>query len=64
MVLFTDAEVPARTAIHQREQLAPGVHVDGPAIIEQADTTPVVSLGWRAIVQPSGDLIMERIALA
>ena len=64
MVLFTDAEVPARTAIHQREQLAPGVHVDGPAIIEQADTTTVVSLGWRAIVQPSGDLIMERIALA
>ena len=64
MVLFAEAEALARTAIHQRERMSTGAHVDGPAIIEQADTTTVVSLGWRAIVQPSGDLIMERIALA
>jgi len=60
-VLFTNAETPTRTAIHQRERLSLGTYVDGPAIIEQADTTTVVSIGWRATVQPSGDILIERI---
>jgi len=62
-VLFANAEAPSRTAIHQRERLASGAQIDGPAIIEQPDTTTVVSIGWRAAVQPSGDLILERITL-
>ena len=62
-VLFTDAETPTRTAIHQRERLSLGAYVDGPAIIEQADTTTVVSIGWRATVQTSGDMLIERITL-
>ena len=61
-VLFANADGPRKTAIYQRERLAPAERIDGPAIIEQPDTTTIVSTGWRAIVQDSGDLIVEKTA--
>ena len=61
-VLFADADEPQRTAIHERERLAPAVQIDGPAIIEQPDTTTIVPAGWRAIVQDSLDLIVLKSA--
>ena len=59
-VLFANADGPRETAIYQRERLAPAERIDGPAIIEQPDTTTIVSVEWRAIVQDSGDLIVEK----
>ena len=61
-VLFANADGPQRTAIHERERLAPSAQIDGPAIIEQPDTTIIVSTGWRAIIQASRDLIVHKTA--
>ena len=44
------------TAIHDRSRLPPGARVDGPAIVEQADTTTVIPPGYRAIVDTSSNL--------
>ncbi len=49
-----------QAAIHSREALAPGAALLGPAIVEQADTTALVSPGWRGIVDADGNLILER----
>ncbi len=37
-------------AIYQRDALRPGTEFTGPAVIEQTDTTTVVSPGWRATI--------------
>ena len=60
-VLFVDADEPRRAAIHAREHLTPGTRIDGPAIIEQADTTTIVSMGWQARVHSSLALIIEKM---
>ncbi|MBI2358353.1 MAG: hypothetical protein HYV04_05530 [Deltaproteobacteria bacterium] len=50
---FVDASV------YHRSELAPGVSVDGPAIIEEAASTTVVLPGDRVTVAPSGELILR-----
>lgn len=49
-----------RYAIYQRADLAIGISVDGPAIIEQSDTTIPVLPGWRATLDVFDNLVMER----
>jgi N-methylhydantoinase A len=46
-------------ALYQRERLAPGHMVVGPAIIFQLDTTTVVPPDWVASVDGLGNLILE-----
>ncbi|MGA0121523.1 MAG: hydantoinase/oxoprolinase family protein, partial [Gaiellales bacterium] len=43
-----------------RAGLAPDQPLDGPAIIEQEDTTTVLQRGWRAVARDDGSLILER----
>ncbi|HJM94143.1 MAG: hydantoinase/oxoprolinase family protein [Alphaproteobacteria bacterium] len=50
-------EVP----ILDRTEMAAGQMVSGPAIIEQADTTTLLTSQWRARVAPSLTLILEQI---
>ena len=38
--------------------MAPASRFDGPAIVEQADTTTLVEPGWRATVDAGGTLIL------
>jgi N-methylhydantoinase A len=45
-------------AVYARERLAPGTEFDGPAIVEQADTTTVVEPGWRARVDAHRSLVL------
>lgn len=45
--------------IHDRLALPVGASVPGPAILTQIDTTIVVEPGYRAVVHPSGNLIIE-----
>ncbi|MGH3357551.1 MAG: hydantoinase/oxoprolinase family protein [Nocardioidaceae bacterium] len=47
-------------AVHQRDHLAPGDTLNGPAIIEQMDTTTFVPPRWRASVQQSRHIILDR----
>ena len=37
-----------------------GMRFDGPAIVEQADTTTLVEPGWHARVVAGGTLLIER----
>jgi N-methylhydantoinase A/oxoprolinase/acetone carboxylase beta subunit len=49
---YIDAEIV------EREALGVGDTVNGPAIIEQADTTTVVAPGWQAVVSDGGHLVI------
>jgi 5-oxoprolinase (ATP-hydrolysing) len=49
------------TPVWRREQLAPGAVVAGPAVILEETGTTVVEPGWRASVDPSLNLILERV---
>lgn len=49
-VYLDDPHQPVATSIFERENLAAGHMIDGPAIIEQPDTTTVVPSGYRATV--------------
>lgn len=46
--------------IFDRSCLSVGTAIDGPAIIEQSDTTTVLHVGWTATVIESGELILKR----
>jgi N-methylhydantoinase A/oxoprolinase/acetone carboxylase beta subunit len=48
--------------IYERSRIKPGTTFDGPAIVEQADTTTVVEAGWRAVVDPGGCLVLSALA--
>jgi N-methylhydantoinase A len=47
------------TPIHQRPSLAPGLHIDGPAVIEEFGSTTVVFPGQSLTVDPHGILIIR-----
>jgi N-methylhydantoinase A/oxoprolinase/acetone carboxylase beta subunit len=49
--------VPA--SVYDRRGLPPGVAIEGPAIVEQLDTTTFLGLGDRARVDESGNLVLE-----
>jgi 5-oxoprolinase (ATP-hydrolysing) len=50
-----------RTAtLHQREQLAPGATIDGPAVIAERNATTVVEPGWQARLDSDGVLRLTR----
>lgn len=45
--------------VYKREHLPAGSRIDGPAIIDQIDTTIPIFPGDRALVHPSGNLLIE-----
>lgn len=47
------------TPVYRREKLLPGMPMSGPAAIEQLDSTTVVPPGYRATVEPWGNIIIE-----
>ncbi len=49
------------TRLFDREALAPGQRIDGPAIIREATATTVVEPGWRAEMRAGGDLVLRRV---
>ncbi|NQV58249.1 MAG: hydantoinase/oxoprolinase family protein, partial [Alphaproteobacteria bacterium] len=49
-------------AVLDRAAMTPGQRVIGPAIIEQADATTLLTGGWSALVAPSLTLILEQDA--
>ncbi|HYW16789.1 MAG TPA: hydantoinase B/oxoprolinase family protein [Allosphingosinicella sp.] len=48
--------------LHDRAHLAPGTLIPGPALIIDPSATTVVEPGWRAEVDPLGNLILTRSA--
>ncbi len=57
-VVFGD-EGATRTAIHDREDLRPGARIEGPAIVEQLDTTVVIPPGDAAEVDGYSNLLIH-----
>jgi len=60
MIVLAGAPEPVAARIYARDGLAAGRVVEGPAIIEQPDTTTLVEPGWRAAITADGLMIMSR----
>jgi N-methylhydantoinase A len=58
-VHFAEAGGRIETAIYDRERLKRDAAFDGPAIVEQADSTTVVPPGARVEVDGYGNLVMD-----
>jgi N-methylhydantoinase A len=48
------------TSLYHREKLQSGNGIQGPALLLQMDTTIVVPSGWSGLVDPYGNLVLER----
>ncbi|WP_186336505.1 hydantoinase/oxoprolinase family protein [Natrarchaeobaculum aegyptiacum] len=51
---------PRETTVYERDRLAPGVTISGPAILEQAESTTVVPPTWAGDILADGSLVMTR----
>jgi 5-oxoprolinase (ATP-hydrolysing) len=58
--VFTEGRLQA-APVFDREAIAPGQAVDGPAIIREATATTVVEPGWRATLDRRRYLVLERV---
>jgi len=47
--------------LHQRETLAAGALVTGPAVIAEKNATTVIDPGWQASLSAQGELLMQRV---
>lgn len=59
-VVFERGSAPTPTPVYRRSELAAGGRLDGPAIVEERETTVVVRPGWRAQVAADGSIIASR----
>jgi 5-oxoprolinase (ATP-hydrolysing) len=50
------------TPLYRRDDTRPGDHIDGPAVIAEANATTVVEPGWQAQVTALDHLVLKRIA--
>jgi N-methylhydantoinase A len=57
-VVFDDAARPVETRILWRPYLAAGAEISGPALIEEANSTTLIAPGDRAVIDPSGNIIV------
>ena len=55
-VVFRQGELP--TPLYDRDLLATGNHITGPALVVQLDTTTVVPPGWQGEVDAYGNLLL------
>jgi 5-oxoprolinase (ATP-hydrolysing) len=49
------------TPLYDRNALAAGANISGPAIIQETNATTIVEPGWRATVDAHRNLILERV---
>jgi N-methylhydantoinase A len=59
-VVFGRAQEPIETAVYRRADLGAGDRFDGPAIVEERETTSVIRPGWHVEVAGDGSLIATR----
>jgi 5-oxoprolinase (ATP-hydrolysing) len=58
--VFLDG-APRRAAVYERDALASGQAIDGPAIVRERTATTVIEAGWRASTDTAGALLLERV---
>ncbi|MBL8384524.1 MAG: hydantoinase/oxoprolinase family protein [Burkholderiales bacterium] len=59
-ILLAGVAEPMRAVVVDRDGLAPGDTLAGPAIVEQSDTTTLIEPGWSGRVAPDLSLILTR----
>jgi len=59
-VIFEEADCPVSCDLYERASLPTDQRINGPAIIEQMDTTTIVPPGFIALAHPSGNLFLHR----
>jgi N-methylhydantoinase A len=59
-VRFTRHDEPVTTPVYDRSTLAVGARIEGPALLEERETTAVLRPGWSATVDPNGSVIAVR----
>lgn len=59
-ILLPEQQAPVEAAVYDRAALKVGDPFDGPAIVEQNDTTTLVTPGWRGRADTHGNLVLER----
>ncbi|MEA2928155.1 MAG: N-methylhydantoinase [Hyphomicrobiales bacterium] len=59
-ILLADQQAPIEASVYDRAALKAGDAFGGPAIVEQEDTTTLVTSGWRGNVDRHGNLVLER----
>lgn len=59
-ILTSSAEHAVEATIWDREALTAGVVIDGPAIVEQPDTTTLIESGWQARLADGACIILTR----
>jgi len=60
-VAFEASETRIDCSIFDRAHLVPGDKIDGPAIIDQMDTTTLLPPDYHAVVDPVGNLLLTRL---
>jgi N-methylhydantoinase B len=58
-VRLDSASTFVNASIHDRDGLTTGALINGPAIVEQADTTTLIEPRWQATVDTKGNLVLE-----
>ena len=56
-VIFNRGELPIETSVYKRNLLKPGMFFNGPAIVEERETTSVIRPGWSVEVGDNGSLV-------
>jgi N-methylhydantoinase A len=59
-VVFDRGSPPVEAPVYRRDRLAPGTRFDGPAVVEERETTSVIRPGWSVEVAADGSLIATR----
>lgn len=59
-VFFEGLESWVETPIYERSQLTAGCEINGPAIVEQYDSTSVIYPDWSAVIDAYDNIILER----
>ena len=59
-VVFDRGAPPVEAPVYRRDRLAPGTRFDGPAVVEERETTSVIRPGWSVEVAADGSLIATR----
>ena len=57
---FTRAGATSEVPVYRRDALGPGARFDGPAIVEERETTTVIRPGWSVEVAEDGSLVARR----
>ena len=57
----TEPLTPRQENLYARADMRPGDSVDGPALIAEPTATTMVEPGWRAEMDPRGNLVLRRV---